>query len=223
MVQLQTIPRSYKFGAAALVAVLLFSAGWLGHAKWTKPVITTVEVPVVITNGEQPEMHSGNTVIPAHHTVSYSDMPVAPNNPLTNPQATTVIEVPVLVPQLIKVFHQNSLKVSEQKDGYKVWVDGRVWATGENGEELSGLHASTLFNKDAETFIPVTKAVPKVRPWAIGGRYVLTGVDKGTVGLFVDRDVAFLRLGVEANYHKMNLGNVSTSELQTALKVGVIF
>lgn len=223
MVQLQTLPRSYKIGAAALVAVLLFGSGWWGHYKWAKPVTVTVEVPVVITNVERPEAHSGNTVIPAHHAVSSDETPIAPNNPLMNPQATTVIEVPVLVPQLVKVYHQNSLKVSEEKDGFKVWVDGRVWATGEDGKELAGLHATTLFNRDAETFIPVTKSVPKIRPWAVGGRYVLTGSDKGTVGLFVDRDIAFVRLGVEANYHKMTLGNLQTSELQTAMKVGIIF
>lgn len=212
-----------KVTALCILAILLFSAGWLGHAKWAKPVTVTIQVPVKVENPEQPERKVGDTVEPAHHTVSNTDMPVAPNDPLPTTQATTVIEVPVLVPQLVKVFHQNSLKFSEQDSGYSVWVDGRVWATDESGKTIAGVHAQTLFNRDAEMFIPKTIKVPPVHPWAIGGRYVVTGIDKGTFGLTVDRDVAFLRLGVEANYHKTNLGNLQHTELQTVLRTAVVF
>jgi len=199
---------------------LLFGAGWWGHSKWAKPVTITVKVPVHIANPETPERKTGNTVEPAHHTVPDDEIPVAPENPLPHPGSTTVIDVPVLSAQVIKVYHQNSVEVSEQKDGYSVWVNGRVWATDALGNTLPGVHATTLFSKEAQTFIPVTKTVPKEHPWAAGALYGVSTRGGNSYGLFVDRDLSLLRLGIEVLSSKTDQG---LSQTQFNVKAGFRF
>lgn len=221
MVQLPTtLSQQAKIGAAVLVAVLLFAGGWWGHSKWAKPVTVTVKVPVYIANPEAPEKKTGNTVEPGHHTVPEAEIPVAPDNPLPTPGSTTVIDVPVPFPQVVRVYHQNSVEVSEQKDGYKIWVNGRVWATDALGATLPGVHATTLFSKEAETFIPVTKTTPKEHPWAIGGIYGMSTRGGNSYGLFVDRDLSLLRLGIEVLSNKTDQGLAQT---QVTVKAGFRF
>ncbi len=213
-----------KTAGVVILAVLLFAAGWVAHKKWTKPVTRVVEVPIHITNPDHPQVdHSNGVIEPAIHTVPHTQMPVAPDHPIDNPTSTTVIEVPVLVPQTVRVFHQNRLDFSEQKDGYSVWVDSRIWATDEKGQPILGLKGETLFNKDAKLFITKTITEPKEHPWCVGGIYAPVGPNRGSYGLFVDYDLAFLRLGVEAINSKIELPSQRIQQTQTLVKVGVRF
>lgn len=198
---MMTTLEKVKLGGVILVQVALISVGWMGARWFMKPKIVTIEKKVQVANPERPQQTSNGVVAPAHHVGAQPKPPINTLPDIPHSFSTDVTTIGVTVPTKVKVFHQNALSFSEQKDGYKVWVDSRVWAEDSLGKPLTDINSETVFNKDAQLFIPVTTQVPTERPWAAGLTYSvntmrLTSMQR--VGLFVDRDWGPLRLGAEA-------------------------
>lgn len=214
-----------KLIAGGMAALLCFLLGWWTCRAFTKPIVTTkvVEVPVKVDGGpERPQTTAPNgTVSPGIHYVPSADQPTSPDPlPGFTPTSTTIIEVPVVKP--VRVFHQNELKFKMDDTNLTVWIDGRVWAQYLDGSPITGVKAETLYSNDqAKTFTMTQKQkIPPVHYWAVGGKY---NVNTQSYGVWVERDSAFLRVGVDVDFVKRDTLTGSMKETQATLRAGIVF
>jgi hypothetical protein len=219
-----------KIIGVALVVGAIFAAGWNGHRWFAKPVekIITVKIPVEPgpPDGPKPSENHEGVVKPGVQFGAKKEQPAPPTvrdlPPLPNPTDTTIIHIPVPTAMKLDVFHQNQLQWLQEGDHYRIWSDMRIWARDEHGNIVPGMSAETIYNRDAHLELPITVKVqcPKERPWATG---LVKTFNPAGWGLFLDRDLGPLRVGVEATTVNFRMLSTEYKSTMTNVKLGLRF